>query len=129
MQSAPSPTLPTALAARLPAPEHLAAHDLLPLLHRTTIVMVRSAQPDLTQRQLGVFLTVYMEPGPHTVRGLAALLNVPKPSVTRALDRLSAFDLARRKVDPQDRRSVLVLRTMKGAALLREIGAAMGGAA
>ncbi|HYC05033.1 MAG TPA: MarR family transcriptional regulator, partial [Azospirillaceae bacterium] len=72
-------------------------------------------------RQLGVFLTVYLSEGPHTVRGLAAALNVSKPAITRALDRLGELDLARRKVDPADRRSVLVQRTVKGTGFLREL--------
>jgi DNA-binding MarR family transcriptional regulator len=59
------------------------------------------------------------------VRGLAAALNVSKPAITRALDRLGELDLARRKTDPQDRRSVLVQRTVKGATFLREIRAIM----
>ncbi len=60
-----------------------------------------------------------------TVRGLAAELNVSKPAITRALDRLGELDLARRKVDPLDRRSVLVQRTMKGAAFLRDLRSIM----
>ena len=52
-------------------------------------------------------------------------LNVSKPAITRALDRLGELDLARRKVDPLDRRSVLVQRTMKGAAFLRDLRAIM----
>lgn len=72
-------------------------------------------------RQLGVFLTVYPEPGPHTVRGFLEDLNVSKPAITRALDRLGELDLARRKVDPMDRRSVLVQRTLKGAVFLRDL--------
>ena len=48
-------------------------------------------------------------------------MKVSKPAITRALDRLGEFDLARRKTDPSDRRSVLVQRTAKGAAFLREI--------
>jgi DNA-binding MarR family transcriptional regulator len=60
------------------------------------------------------------------VRGLAAELNVSKPAITRALDRLGELDLARRKVDPLDRRSVLVQRTMKGAAFLRDLRSIMG---
>ena len=40
--------------------------------------------------------------------GLAAELNVSKLAITRALDRLGEFDFARRKVDPLDRRSILV---------------------
>jgi len=76
-----------------------------------------------------VFLTVYLGEGPHTVRGLAASLNVSKPAITRALDRLGELDFARRKTDPQDRRSVLVQRTVKGAALLREMRSIMAEAA
>jgi DNA-binding MarR family transcriptional regulator len=59
------------------------------------------------------------------VRGLAAELNVSKPAITRALDRLGELDLARRKVDPMDRRSVLVQRTLKGAAFLRDMRSIM----
>jgi hypothetical protein len=44
-----------------------------------------------------------------------------KPAITRALDRLSEFDLVRRKTDPLDRRSVLVQRTATGMAFLREL--------
>jgi DNA-binding MarR family transcriptional regulator len=59
------------------------------------------------------------------VRGLAAELNVSKPAITRALDRLGELDLARRKVDPMDRRSVLVQRTLKGTAFLRDLRSTM----
>ena len=48
-----------------------------------------------------------------------------KPAITRALDRLGELDLARRKVDPLDRRSVLVQRTTKGAAFLRDLRGVM----
>ena len=66
-----------------------------------------------------------MQEGAHTVRGLAADLNVSKPAITRALDRLGELDLARRKVDPMDRRSVLVQRTLKGSAFLRDLRSIM----
>ena len=72
-------------------------------------------------RQLGVFMTCYLETEAQTVRGLAAELCVSKPAITRALDRLSEFDLVRRKTDPLDRRSVLVQRTATGMAFLREL--------
>src|SRR5476651_1097085 len=89
---------------------------------RTAIVeLVRRDGPDLTARQLGVFLTCYLETEAQTVRGLAARLNVSKPAITRALDRLSEFDLVRRKTDPLDRRSVLVQRTATGMAFQREL--------
>ena len=89
---------------------------------RTAIVeLVRRDGPDLSARQLGVFLTCYLETEAQTVRGLAAKLGVSKPAITRALDRLSEFDLVRRKTDPLDRRSVLVQRTATGMAFLREL--------
>ncbi|MBU8540201.1 MarR family winged helix-turn-helix transcriptional regulator [Falsiroseomonas tokyonensis] len=94
-----------------PAPE---AQDLLRTLRGTIIEQVASEAPDLSMRQLGVLLEVYLQDDAQTVRGLAATLNVSKPAITRALDRLGELDLARRKVDPSDRRSVLVQRTLAG---------------
>ena len=81
---------------------------------------VRGDGPDLSARQMAILLTVYMEAGPHTVRGLAAGLNISKPAVTRALDRLAELEFARRVKDAEDRRNVLIQRTMKGSAFLSE---------
>jgi DNA-binding MarR family transcriptional regulator len=91
------------------------------VLRQTTVALVRRDGPDLSARQLAVFLTCYLEAEAQTVRGLAAKLNVSKPAITRALDRLSEFDLVRRKTDPLDRRSVLVQRTMVGAGFVRDL--------
>lgn len=76
------------------------ADQLVGVLRDTIVALVRRGGPDLTARQLGVFLTSYLHEGPHTVRGLAADLNVSKPAITRALDRLGELELARRKIDP-----------------------------
>jgi DNA-binding MarR family transcriptional regulator len=105
------------------------ADQLVGVLRETVVALVRRDGPDLSARQLGVFLTCYLRDGGHTVRGLAAELKVSKPAITRALDRLGEFDLARRKVDPLDRRSILVQRTLKGAAFLRDLRSIMGEAA
>src|SRR6185437_9492229 len=99
--------------------------QLVGILRDTVVALVRRDGPDLSARQLGVFLTCYLQEGAHTVRGLAADLNVSKPAITRALDRLGELDLARRKVDPMDRRSVLVQRTLKGSAFLRDLRSIM----
>ena len=104
------------------------ADQLVSILRETIVALVRRDGPDLSARQLGVFLTCYLQDGAHTVRGLAADLNVSKPAITRALDRLGELDLARRKVDPADRRSVLVQRTLKGTAFLRDLRGIMGDA-
>jgi DNA-binding MarR family transcriptional regulator len=103
------------------APPNPVSDAQVGLLRDTVVALVRRDGADLSARQLGVFLTCYLNDGGHTVRGLAAELNVSKPAITRALDRLGELDLARRKVDPMDRRSVLVQRTTKGSAFLRDL--------
>jgi DNA-binding MarR family transcriptional regulator len=102
--------------------------QLVTILRDTIVALVRRDGPDLSARQLAVFLSCYLQDGAHTVRGLAADLNVSKPAITRALDRLGELDLARRKVDPMDRRSVLVQRTLKGTAFLRDLRSIMNDA-
>jgi DNA-binding MarR family transcriptional regulator len=92
----------------------------LDLWRRATLDSVRRDAPDLSARQMALLLTVYLKPPPHTVRGLAETLKVSKPAITRALDRLSDIELIRRKADEQDRRSVLIQRTVRGSVFLRE---------
>ena len=75
-------------------------------------------EPDLSMRQMCVLLRVYTLDEPQTVRGMAAELNVSKPAITRALDRLSQLDLIQRRGDPADRRSIFVARTTHGNAAI-----------
>jgi DNA-binding MarR family transcriptional regulator len=75
--------------------------------------------------QFAVFITCYSEAEAHTVSSLAAKLGLPKPAISRVLDRLTGFDLVRRKVDPLDRGSILVQRTAAGMAFLSNIGTIM----
>jgi DNA-binding MarR family transcriptional regulator len=96
--------------------------DGLRLWHGVLSGLVRSDAPDLTQRQLALLLTVYLSPPPHTVRGLSARLNMSKPAVTRALDTLGRLGFLRRRRDPDDRRNVLVQRTVAGSVFLSEFG-------
>ena len=103
-------------------PKTLTAHDGLEIWRRALSGSVSGDGPDLTARQMALMLTVYLTPQPHTVRGLAALLNVSKPAITRAIDRLSELDFIRRKPDDADRRSVLVQRTIRGSVYLRDFG-------
>jgi hypothetical protein len=79
------------------------------VLRQTIVALVRRDGPDLTARQLSVFLICYLESEAQTVRGLAARLNVAKPAITRALDRLAEFDLVRRKTDPLETRTPPIL--------------------
>ena len=81
---------------------------------QTLISYVRSGQPDLTNRQMALMLLVYLTPGPHTVRGLALMLGVSKPVITRALNTLGALGYLRRVRDESDRRNVFVAKTNIG---------------
>ena len=76
---------------------------------------VRADGPDLTARQTALLLTVYLETGPHTVRGLAKRLGVGKPAIVRAIDALAEAGLVTRVADPQDRRNVFIEGTSQGA--------------
>ncbi|HEX5779787.1 MAG TPA: MarR family winged helix-turn-helix transcriptional regulator [Xanthobacteraceae bacterium] len=84
--------------------------------------MVRDGEPDLSARQLTILLTIYLEPPPHTVRGLAAKLGVTKPVITRALDTMGRIGLLSRRRDDSDRRNVVVQRTVKGALFVERLG-------
>ena len=98
---------------------------MLHVLMRTMDSSVASNGPDLTARQLAVFLKIYLEPGSRAgppVRGLAATLNVSKPAITRALDRPEELVFARRETDKSDRRSIIARRTTNGSAYLRTLG-------
>lgn len=79
---------------------------------------VRSGQPDLTNRQMALMLLVYLTPGPHTVRGLANLLGVSKPVITRALNTLGSLGYLRRVRDEADRRNVFIAKTNPGQEFL-----------
>lgn len=94
----------------------------LDIWRRAIVESVRLDAPDLSARQMSLLLTVYLTPAPHTVRGLAELLKVSKPAITRAVNRLSELQLVRRKPDPEDKRSVHIQRTVRGSVFLREFG-------
>lgn len=94
----------------------------LKLLHDLSYALVRDGEADLSARQLTVLLTVYLEPPPHTVRGLAAKLGVTKPVITRALDTMGRLGLLSRRRDEADRRNVIVQRTVKGALYVERLG-------
>jgi DNA-binding MarR family transcriptional regulator len=106
-------------------PAELRPSQALHLWHDVTFDLVRDGQQDLTARQMAVLLTVYLEPPPHTVRGLARKLGVTKPVVTRALDTMGQLGLVTRRRDEADRRNVLVHRTVQGALAVERLGDAI----
>lgn len=94
----------------------------LTLWHKAMMGQVKDDDPDLTTRQMAILLSIYINPPPHTVRGLAAELNVTKPVITRALDTMGTMGLVARRRDERDRRNVLVQRTVDGARYLERLG-------
>ncbi|MEX0852466.1 MAG: MarR family transcriptional regulator [Bauldia sp.] len=103
-------------------PAGLRPSQALRLWHDVIYDLVRDGEQDLTARQMAVLLTVYLEPPPHTVRGLAGRLGVTKPVVTRALDTMGRLGLVSRRRDEADRRNVLVQRTLTGALAVERLG-------
>jgi DNA-binding MarR family transcriptional regulator len=93
----------------------------LALLKDVLAETVRADGPDLNARQAAILFRVSLEPGPHTVRGLAEALSLGKPAVSRALDALSGLGLAIRLPDDTDRRSVIVQPTARGLAALHSL--------
>ncbi|NVK36217.1 MAG: MarR family transcriptional regulator [Rhodobacteraceae bacterium] len=98
------------------------ASQALMLMHQVNLALVKDGDQDLSARQMTILLTVYLEPPPHTVRGLAAKLNVTKPAITRALDTLGSMRLLSRKRDEADKRNVIITRTVQGALYLEQLG-------
>ncbi|MDS7595876.1 MarR family winged helix-turn-helix transcriptional regulator [Agrobacterium tumefaciens] len=103
-------------------PVELSPSAALGLWHRVSLSQVTADAPDLTLRQTAILLQIYLVPPPHTVRGLAAVLGVTKPVITRALDSLGALGLVERERDDQDRRNVVIKRTVSGALYLEKFG-------
>ncbi|MGG5812562.1 MarR family transcriptional regulator [Falsiroseomonas sp. CW058] len=95
----------------------------------TALGIVRNPSiPDLTLRQISVLLRVYTSRIPQTVKALSADLGVPKPAISRALDRLTACGLVARRHDPCDRRIVYASRTQNGGDFVRSLSSIVASA-
>ena len=107
----------------------LTESEALRLWRDVSLAMVRDDAPDLSARQLAILLTVYLDPPPHTVRGLAKKLGVTKPVITRALNAMGRHNLLMRRRDPNDKRNVLIHRTVEGALYLDRLASMITGCA
>lgn len=75
---------------------------------------------DPTGRQIAVLLEICESDSKTcTVRGLSGRLGFSKPVITRAADRLEIEQWGKRMPDPLDRRSVLIVPTQRGRALVK----------
>ena len=98
----------------------MTTNDALGLWQRVVSSSLKELPYDLSQRQIAILLSVYMTPPPHTIRSLSESLEISKPAVCRAVDTLSIHDLLRRKKDEEDRRNVVLQRTVNGSVFLRD---------
>ncbi len=99
----------------------IADTDALRIWSDVCLDMVRGQEPELNTRQMAILLTIYLEPPPHSVAGLAAKLGVTKPVVTRALDTMGRMGLVMRRRDDKDRRVLRIQRTVAGALYLEKL--------
>ena len=106
-------------------PPQMTQSQALVLWQRVCLRQARDGDMDLTPRQMAILTTVYLDPPPHTVRGLAEQLRVTKPVITRALDTMGSAGLVARKRDERDRRNVLIQRTVEGSLYLDRLAIAI----
>ncbi|MFF3915950.1 MarR family winged helix-turn-helix transcriptional regulator [Streptomyces sp. NPDC001852] len=71
---------------------------------------------DVTVSQWGVMISVFH--GHDTTKAVAAHMDIDPGAVSRLVDRLAAKDLVRREPDPASRRTVRLLLTDAGRALV-----------
>jgi DNA-binding MarR family transcriptional regulator len=88
--------------------------------HNVTATALKQMPVDLSARQTAVLLNVYLMQPPHSIKSLADDLMISKPAVCRAIDALEASKLVKRIRDREDKRNVLIQRTVKGSVYLSE---------
>ena len=79
----------------------------------------QQAEPAASPTQLAALATIERD-GPLTLGALAAIERVRPPTITAAVGRLEEQGLARRRIDPRDRRVAHVEITAPGRRLLAE---------
>lgn len=75
----------------------------------------------LTVRQLAILSLVYNEAIEASVDYYSKTLNLSKPAVTKAINRLEELKLVKRKPDTQDGRKVIVSSTLIGQNYIQQI--------
>jgi len=88
--------------------------------HGVTANALKQMPVDLSARQTAVLLNVYLMPSPHSIKSIADELMISKPAVCRAVDTLEKAKLVKRIRDRNDKRNVLLQRTVKGSVYLSE---------
>ncbi len=96
------------------------AMKVLQFQHGVHTACLQHLPYDLSSRQMSILLTVYLSTIPQSVRDLSDHLGISKPAICRALDRLEQAKLIKRTRAKDDKRSVILQRTVKGSVFLTE---------
>ncbi len=88
--------------------------------HGVTAAALRQMPLDLSARQTAALLHVYLVQQQHSIKSLAEELGISKPAICRAVDALEKAKLVKRSRDKQDKRNVIIQRTVKGSVFLSE---------
>ncbi len=94
--------------------------DALGFWHRVTVRAMRDQGHDLSARQMGILLHIYLHNQQHTIKSISEQMNISKAAICRAVDALSGLNLLKRKKDERDRRNVYIQRTIQGSVFLSD---------
>jgi DNA-binding MarR family transcriptional regulator len=104
--------------------KHLQLEHLADRLHSTAIHLLRLVRGQDTAAGIGPArlsaLSVVVFGGPISLNDLARAEQVRPPTMSRIVDALEKDGLARRRVNADDRRAVVIETTTKGARVLQE---------
>ncbi|MFZ2001771.1 MAG: MarR family transcriptional regulator [Candidatus Sulfotelmatobacter sp.] len=99
--------------------EDLADHLHSAAIRLLRLVRVQDTASGIAPARLSA-LSAIVFGGPVSLQSLARAEQVKPPTMSRIVDALELDGLARRCVNPQDRRALLIEATEKGAAMLKE---------
>ena len=88
--------------------------------HNVTANALQQMPVDLSARQTAILLNIYLMEPPHSIKSISEELMLSKPAVCRAIDALERSKLVKRLRDKNDKRNVLLQRTVKGSVYLSE---------
>lgn len=104
-------------------PGNIDIEQLADRLHSTAIHLLRLVRVQDTAAGIGPArlsaLSVIVYGGPVSLNDLARAEQVRPPTMSRIVDALESAGLARRRVNAEDRRAVLIEATAAGATMLR----------
>jgi DNA-binding MarR family transcriptional regulator len=88
-------------------------------IHLLRLVRVQDAATGVAPARLSA-LSVVVFGGPVSLNDLARAEQVRPPTMSRIVDALESAGLVRRKVNPQDRRAVVIEATEEGTSILHQ---------